>query len=77
MMRAAAVVGLFALAASPGLARLEGHPGATGSPGGGTCNRCHSPQTYDGLEIRFQTDSVGTVRDCYARDPQTDEVEAV
>jgi MYXO-CTERM domain-containing protein len=37
--------------ANDALARSAGHPGATGRPGAGTCNRCHSPQTFDGLEI--------------------------
>jgi hypothetical protein len=70
MMRSAFVVAVVALAAAPGLARLDGHPGATGSPGGGTCNRCHSPQTYDGIAVEVDTQA-GRVRDCYARDDQT------
>lgn len=52
--QAALVVALLSAAAAlPAEARYAGHPGATGRPGGGTCNRCHSPQTYDGLEIKL------------------------
>lgn len=75
MMRAV-LIGVVLLASLPAAARFAGHPGATGSPGGGTCNRCHSPQTYDGLEIQlFQGGEDGEPgpnlvrrRDCFVRD---------
>lgn len=51
---AAALVLLFA--SSSAEARFGGHPGATGRANGGTCNRCHSPQTYEGLSIELPTE---------------------
>jgi MYXO-CTERM domain-containing protein len=58
------LVALLVLAAPGAEARIDGHPGATGRPGGGTCNRCHSPQTYDGMSIQFTSSNVRQ-RDCF------------
>jgi MYXO-CTERM domain-containing protein len=53
---------LVGLTASDAMARYGGHPGATGRANGGTCNRCHSPQTYDGLSIELP---IEYRHDCY------------
>ncbi len=50
----------------PSFARSAGHPGATGRPEGGTCNRCHSPATYDGAYVRLPPH---LRRDCVRRTP--------
>jgi MYXO-CTERM domain-containing protein len=57
---------LVVLASSSAGARSGGHPGATGRDnGGGRCNRCHSPDMYDGAEIVFDPKFQ---RDCYVQE---------
>jgi MYXO-CTERM domain-containing protein len=58
-----ALVGVTSTDAS---ARAGGHAGATGRDNaGGRCNRCHSPDMYDGAEIVLEPKYQ---RDCYVRE---------
>lgn len=57
------------IASNGASARSSGHPGATGRDNGaGRCNRCHSPDQYDGADIVLDDQYR---KDCYVKDGET------